>query len=250
MKPIIGINVDIVDTEPDKCSLQLTYMRAIIAAGGVPLLLPPVPAEDIPRVVAMIDGLLLTGGDDYDPSFYGQVVSEHTKIGVKQRQEFDQKLAQYVLKQTKLPVLGICAGCQLTNIVLGGTLVQDIPSHVPGSHVQHSNNNGLFGMHDVFLNPESKLSPIYNGQVIVAPTWHHQAVKQPGVGLNIVAHAADGIIEAVELSGDRFVLGVQWHPEQQLDVHLCLFQEFVASAQSHQANVNVWTLVPETVTRY
>ena len=231
MKPIIGINVDIVSTEPDKCALGLKYPRSIIAAGGLPLLLSPVPTEDIPRMVATIDGLLLTGGDDYHPAFYGQDLSPYTNMAAYERQEFDLALTKYVLTQTKLPVLGVCAGCQLVNIASGGTLIQDIPTDVPGSSVRHSDNNGSYEMHQVSINPESKLMRIYGSRSISAPTWHHQAVKQPGLALTISARTDDGIIEAIEFSGDRFVLGVQWHPEQDLDAHLCLFREFVASIE-------------------
>jgi len=242
MKPIIGINVDIVSTEPDKVSIELKYVNSIVAAGGLPLLLTPVPVEDIPQVVAQLDGLMLIGGDDYDPSFYGHDVWPQTTVGVKLRQEFDLALAVYVLQSTELPLLGVCAGCQLINIALGGTLVQDIPTHAPESTIRHSHNNGSFEWHEVSLNPESQLMRIYNRQAMYVPTWHHQSVGQPGRGLNVTAHALDGIIEAVECPGDRFVLGVQWHPEQALADHLCLFQELVA-----RATASTRCELPETV---
>lgn len=232
MKPIIGINTDMKADDLTRCSIMLTYPDAISAAGGIPFLLPPVQETEIPSLVARIDGLLLIGGDDYDPEFYGQPVALETKIGVLRRQNFDRQLASYVFSQTDLPVLGICAGCQLSNIVSGGTLIQDVPTHAPESCVQHGHDDGAFGKHDVNLLPDSKLCRIYGAARISTPTWHHQAVMHPGADMSVAARADDGIIEAVERSGDRFVIGVQWHPEQDLKRHLCLFQSFVSAASS------------------
>lgn len=217
-----------------RCSIMLTYPDAISAAGGVPFLLPPVHEAEIPELVARIDGLLLIGGDDYDPDFYGQPVSVKTEVGVPRRQNFDRPLASFVFSRTTLPVLGICAGCQLSNIVSGGTLIQDVPTHAPESSVQHGHINGAFGRHDVNLCPDGKLRQIYGSARISTPTWHHQAVMNPGTGLRVSARADDGIIEAVECSGDRFVVGVQWHPEQDLQHHLCLFQSFVDAAKNQE----------------
>lgn len=231
MKPLIGINVDIIHGEPDKYRIDRTYPNAIIKAGGIPILLPPSPREELRSLLEPLDALLLIGGDDYDPVMYNESCGPLTKIGVKERQDFDLILAQYVIENTNLPVLGICAGCQLTNIILGGSLIQDIPSCLPHSEVNHANDAGAFRSHDVRLKQGSRLARIYNKEIISTPTWHHQAVDRLGLGLNAVAHASDDIIEAIELHDDqRFIIGVQWHPEQDLDVHMPLFRKFIAAS--------------------
>lgn len=235
MKPLIGITTDIKSSDTERCSVMLTYPDAISSAGGIPFLLPPTALEEIPSLVERIDGLLLIGGDDYDPAFYGQQANPLTKIGVRRRQNFDRQVASYVLHQTGIPVLGICAGCQLSNIVSGGTLIQDVPTHAPDSTVQHGNDNGKFGKHDVNLEPNTKLSEIYGTSRISAPTWHHQAVMSVGAGLIVSARADDGIIEAVERPGSRFVVGVQWHPEQDIVHHVCLFKSFVLACSVRTA---------------
>jgi putative glutamine amidotransferase len=248
LKPVIGITTDIKSIDLERCSIMLTYPDAISAAGGIPFLLPPVEQDEIPSLVDRIDGLLLIGGDDYDPAFYGQPVSPLTRIGVKRRQDFDRQIASYVLHQTSLPVLGICAGCQLSNIVSGGTLIQDVPTHAPDSRVQHGHDNGKFRKHDVNLDTNTKLFEIYGTSRISTPTWHHQAVMSVGTGLSVSARADDGIIEAVERAGTRFVIGVQWHPEQDLEQHLCLFKSFVlASSTSNAIAFDVPTAARETV---
>ena len=231
MKPVIGINVDIELDKTNKITIDLKYPMEIIAAGGTPILLPPMPAEDLPKISSMVDGVMLIGGDDYDPAFYGEKPSADTTVGVTQRQAFDINLAQFVLEKTDLPVLGICAGCQLINIALGGTLVQDIPTFKPDSCVGHGNVDGKFGRHDLLLAPESKLLAVYKSAQLSAPCWHHQAVKRLGRGLEAMAFAEDGIIEGVQLRGSRFVVGVQWHPEQDMEGHIALFQQFISEAR-------------------
>lgn len=247
MKPVIGINVDIELDKTDRITIDSKYPKAIIAAGGTPLLLPPMPAEDLGRITAMVDGILLIGGDDYDPSFYGEKPLPDTRIGVTQRQAFDVNLAQFVLEETDLPVLGICAGCQLINIALGGTLVQDIPSFKPDSCVKHGNVEGKFGRHELLLTPESKLLSVYQKAEVTAPCWHHQAVKKLGRGLEAMAFAPDGIVEGVQILGSRFVVGVQWHPEQDLDEHIELFKQFISEAGRMPADSIMQT--PDSVGR-
>jgi len=238
MKPLIGINIDIVHSDPDKYRIDRSYPNAIIKAGGIPILLPPSPRDELRSLLETLDAVMLIGGDDYDPTLYSESCGPHTEIGVRERQDFDVSLARYVIENTNLPVLGICAGCQLTNIILGGSLIQDIPSCVPDSEVNHANDAGAFRSHDVQLKQGSRLARIYNLEMISTPTWHHQAVNRLGLGLNAVAHAADNIIEAIELHDDqRFIIGVQWHPEQDLNVHMPLFRSFIAASLApHSTN--------------
>ncbi|HEY9711859.1 MAG TPA: gamma-glutamyl-gamma-aminobutyrate hydrolase family protein [Chroococcales cyanobacterium] len=232
-KPVIGLNLDIKLSDAKRYSIDQTYTKAVVAAGGIPFLIPPVPEADLQQIAEMIDGVILVGGDDYDPSFYGEAVEEKTEIGSADRQKFDLALGRFLLNQTDLPVLGVCAGNQLINILQGGTLVQDVPTHVPDSTVNHASVDGEFGRHPVSLEDNSRLRAIYGAREVNCPTWHHQSVKKLGHALRVGAIADDGIVEAVELTGDRFVVGVQWHPEQDIATHLPLFREIVEQARKH-----------------
>ena len=134
-KPIIGINLDM--DSPKAASIPAYYFEAVEKTGGIPILLPPMPDADIPEALSKVDGLLLIGGDDYPPSLYGEKPEPKTSVMVATRSDFDAALVKAALAMPKLPILGVCAGCQILNISSGGTLVQDIPSHHPESKVIH-----------------------------------------------------------------------------------------------------------------
>ena len=174
------------------------YADRLAAAGAVPL---HVPAGVDPRaVVARLDALVLTGGSDVDPAFYGQRALATTHVD-RARDEREMALLAAALDQG-LPVLAICRGMQLLNVHLGGTLHQHLADHPLGRD----------GAHPVAFAPGSLLRGIYGADCAVN-SLHHQAVDRPGAGLVSVGHAPDGTVEAVELPG-RDVVGVQWHPEQ------------------------------------
>ena len=135
MKPLIGINLDVVESppKPKELCLQATYYEAVLAAGGIPVLLAPMNNSDLLELTSHLNGLLLTGGPDYSPGSYGQklAATEQSKIHHihSDREDFDLRLAKIALNNISLPVLGICGGCQLINIVCGGTLIHDIPNN-------------------------------------------------------------------------------------------------------------------------
>lgn len=233
MKPLIGINMDIAEPPEaaPEASVQIPYYEAVEKAGGIPVILPPMPEPDLEQVVSGLHGVLLIGGPDYSPDNYGEERHETCNLLHPRREEFDLRLAALAIK--RLPVLGICGGCQLLNISLGGSLIQDIPSHAPDSQVVHVSRNGWkegFSVHAVELSPGSRLAGIYRTGRLPVPTSHHQAVKALGAGLQACAFADDGIIEAIELAGAPFVLGVQWHPERDFAGNRALFVEFIAAA--------------------
>jgi putative glutamine amidotransferase len=149
------------------------------------------------------------------------------------RGDFDFRLLKKVLRKTDLPILGICAGAQLLNIVCGGTLIQDIATKLPNSKVQHGSEEGWikgFHKHAVKIEKGTLLSRFYSEEVTV-PTSHHQSVDKVGDGLKAVAFAEDGIIEALEMPGrSSFTLAVQWHPERDIPTGARLFAGFVNSA--------------------
>lgn len=236
MKPVIGINVDVTAGPPEEARVQALYFEAVQKAGGIPLLIPPMADDDLQIALSRLDGLMFIGGYDYCPSLYGQPLDDATKaklnveLAHEKRIEFDFKLIRKGLEKQAMPILGICAGAQLLNIELGGTLLTDIGHELPDSEVAHASKNGWqdgFRRHEVVLEPKSAIAEIYKKSRIDVPTSHHQAVDKPGRGLSIAARADDGVVEAVELEGRKFVIGVQWHPERDYDGNRSLFEAFI-----------------------
>jgi anthranilate synthase component 2/putative glutamine amidotransferase len=202
------------------------YVRKVSAAGGVPVLLPPL-AGDV-EVLDRLDALVVAGGADVDPARYGADRSPRTGPAHPHRDDAELALMAGALERD-LPVLGICRGLQLLAVLRGGSLVQHLPD-VVGSDV-HVPSPGTYGDNDVRIAPDSRLAQLIGTEA----TWachHHQAVDALGVGLTPVAWAADGTVEGAELEGARFVLGVQGHPEVGDDVRL--FEGLVAAAGHDQ----------------
>lgn len=245
-KPVIGINLDL-NTEGNKYSISARYLDAIAKAGGIAILVPPMNAAELAQVMPSLDGMLMIGGDDYPPSSYGQKTEAKTSIMAPARSQFDMLVVRSVLAQPPMPYLGICAGSQVLNIGSGGELIQDIPTAKPESKVAHSGKNGwqgsAAGSHVVTLNPGSKLAAVYSGKAdasgkplaFAVPTSHHQCVSKLGKDLQVAATTDDGVTEAIELPGDRFVVGVQWHPERDFENNSVLFAELVKQARSYRA---------------
>lgn len=199
------------------------YLDKVLAAGGIPVILPAVPA--ISRVLARLDGLLLVGGGDLDPVRYGAVPHPRNGPVNAVRDEAETALLEEALEQ-RLPILGICRGMQLLNVVLGGTLHQHVPDVV--GHEGHSGGDGVFARHAVHLHPRCVLARATNRTTLEVPSLHHQAIDQLGDGLTPCAWADDGLIEAVELEGHPFTVGVQWHPEA--DEGVGVFAALVSAA--------------------
>ncbi len=238
-KPVIGINLDL-NTEGSKYSISARYLDAIAKAGGIALLVPPMSAAELGQVLPNIDGMLMIGGDDYPPSSYGQKTEAKTSIMAPARSQFDMLVVRSVLAQPPMPYLGICAGSQVLNIGSGGELIQDIPTAKPESKVAHSGKNGwqgnAAGSHVVTLRSASKLATVYSGKLAFSvPTSHHQCVSKLGKDLQVAATADDGVTEAIELPGERFVVGVQWHPERDFENNSVLFAELIKQARSYRA---------------
>jgi putative glutamine amidotransferase len=245
VRPVIGLTAY---AEPARWAawhapatlLPLAYAEQVVAAGGIPVLLPPVAG--IAAAAGRLDGLLLTGGGDIDPAAYGAEPHPQTTRVSQQRDRAELELLAAGLAGG-LPVLGICRGLQVLNVARGGTLHQhlgDLPDPAdPAGRAAHSPAPGTFGSHPVQIAPGSKLAEILGSAEgpgalrRAVPTAHHQAIDRLGDGLTATAWAADGVIEAVELgvltAGQHpFVLAVQWHPEAGDDPGL--FQALVAAA--------------------
>ena len=190
-------------------SVDFYYIQAVVENGGLPIILPTIKQKEVLRqYVEQLDGLVLIGGADVPPSAYGEQPHDTVKAMPVQRYEFESRLIDLWLESGK-PLLGICLGMQFTNVVLGGTLIQDIPSQV-GTEVVHRGNDAH---HWVRIEPNTRLAEILGAEEAKVNSNHHQAVKGVGRGLKVVARSSDGVIEALEKAEGGFGLFVQWHPE-------------------------------------
>jgi gamma-glutamyl-gamma-aminobutyrate hydrolase PuuD len=228
--PVIGLNCDIrrLIRSGDAAAIGLPYVRAVALAGGVPLVLPPqTDRAALGAALARLDGLVLIGGLDLPPRWYGQKRHPRTRLADLRRLAGDRLLIDLALAGGR-PLLTICLGTQLLNVALGGDLIQDIPSQVPGA-LRHAPRETL---HPVRVAPGTRLAGILGREELEVNSSHHQAIGRLGAGLRAVAWAHDGIIEAVEGRDDRFLLGLQWHPERLADrpEHLALFRALVQAA--------------------
>jgi putative glutamine amidotransferase len=219
-RPVIGICTALEQArwsvwDQQAMLLPRSYVDAVQRAGGMATMLPPDPlgAEDPDEALELIDGLMLAGGADIDPSFYDEPRDPHTSGTVPERDSFEIALARRALERD-IPVLGICRGMQLLNVALGGTLVQHLPERY--GHHEHRRVPGSFdgADHFVHLKPGSLAARTAGEEHHSTKSHHHQAVDRLGEGLAIMGWAdVDELPEAIELPGKRFVLGVQWHPE-------------------------------------
>ena len=210
MAPIIGIPV--VD---EIAQYKFTnYVKAIEAHGGDVrfLILDKQPAE---LFVANIDGLLIPGGGDIHPKYFGESWHPTLKYVNEARDESEIRLSQQAL-EADLPILGICYGIQIMGIAMGGNLYQDIDDEYPKKALCHTQINSVDSQHDIEIESDSLLNQITGERVAKVNSAHHQAVKDFGEGFVVTARTAEGIIEAMENPSKRFVLGVQYHPERML----------------------------------
>lgn len=237
-KPIIGINMDVQAGSPETFRILPDYVNAITKSGGIPIVIPPMPEKECAELVSRLDGVMMIGGNDYPPALYKQEAHKTSVPMVETRSNFDMLLVKEVLKDGKIPFLGICAGCQALNIGSGGSLVQDIPSHFKDSKVQHASPRGWqegFNKHVVKPEEGTKISKIIGQDGLKVVTSHHQCVDKVGEGLRVAARTDDGVIESVEAKDKDFVVGVQWHPERDFETNQKLFREFIQQGQRRKA---------------
>ncbi|MFJ3984732.1 gamma-glutamyl-gamma-aminobutyrate hydrolase family protein [Streptomyces fungicidicus] len=194
----------------DAVLLPAGYPRLVRRAGGLAAMLPPDAPEVAAAAVARLDGLVIAGGPDVEPVHYGAEPGPRTGPPARARDAWELALIRAALDRG-VPLLGICRGMQLLNVALGGTLVQ----HIDG----HAQTPGVFGRHPVKPVPGTLYDAAVPEQISV-PTYHHQAVDRLGAGLIPSAYAEDGTVEAIELPGSGWTLGVQWHPEMDDDPRL------------------------------
>ncbi len=209
MKPIIGISVDCKQEPEDlrtggQLTLNWNYAQAVVEAGGIPVLIPPM--TDMDAVAEIIDGWLIPGGDDIDAKHFGE--ENHAKVGLQDPARFEGEARLYRAIPADLPTLGICYGCQFVNVMRGGSLIQHLPDVVG-----HGDDSGGT-LQTYTLSSDSKIAEIIGDTQVDGKSYHHQAVNRLGDGLKVVAKNADGTVEAIEDQNHPWLVGVQWHPER------------------------------------
>lgn len=234
MKPMIGVTTSISDDETI-LQMNMTYIQAVRKAGGIPVMLAPAEDhEELLRYLNMVDGVLLTGGGDIDPTLYGDVQDWQCGAISPIRDAFELKLCQMLLERANLPVFGVCRGFQVMNVGTGGDLYQDLQTTFPGQTLAHRQKQPTRSpSHPVRISKGSMLAEILGSEESQVNSHHHQAVRTPGKRFIPVAVAPDGVIEAAEVPEHPFFLGVQWHPERLADPDghsALLFKTFIDAA--------------------
>ena len=245
-RPVIGLTLDYETPDPGIVggysrlpwyAIRENYCAAVARAGGLPLLLPH-EVDQAEAYLDRLDGLIVTGGHfDLDPALFG-AATRHATVTTKTRRTAFEWAATKAALARGLPLLGICGGQQLLNVVLGGSLIQHIPDEVEGA-LQHEQPNPRDQPgHEVAVVPGSLLHHICGSDALAVNSAHHQAVKAVGPGVAINARAPDGVIEGIEAPAHRFCLGVQWHPEYGISAaDAAIFEAFIAAAAGAPAAV-------------
>jgi putative glutamine amidotransferase len=239
-RPFIGINADFIagsKTSAAHARLNAGYFDAIVSAGGLPVILPPIAKDaDLSSILDRIDGFVLTGGLDMDPRRSSHPTHSSIQPMAERREENDRLLIRQLLKR-RMPLLAIGLGMQQLNSACEGSLFLHLPEDMPRA-MPHRDTTGGPHRHAVLLEPRTRMEEIYGGGEIRVNSGHHQAVRQVGKGMRVAATAPDGVIEAIEaVDLNWFCVGVQWHPESEtasaLDMQL--FECFIQAAirQAH-----------------
>lgn len=241
--PLIGVTTSelraavltrpLLEADPPQIEMALgmVYMRAVELAGGLPVVLPPLNADRVGPLVGQLAAVCLSGGPDLAPAGYG--AEPHPDLGPTEPglDAFELAVAREA-DRLGLPLLGICRGVQALCVARGGTLHQHLPDVTDHSIDHRQTDPGHVVTHDVRIAPDSRLARIFGATEVPVNSFHHQAIDRLGEGLRAVAWAPDGVIEAVEGEGERFVVGVQWHAEGLVGrpEQLRLFEALVAEA--------------------
>lgn len=240
MKPLIGVTSSEKFFNHKKHShVNLDNIHAISKAGGIPIILPNSAEKDtISQLGTQLDGLYLTGGEDIDPMIYGEApILDLGEIQPK-RDHFELQITKVMFEKQK-PILGVCRGCQIINVALGGTLYQDIYSQKKDEQViKHQQDAPLwYATHNIKIEWNSLLHRLVNVNELKVNSLHHQAVKQKASNLTVGGVSDDGIIEAIESTNANFILGLQWHPESLLakndTISLHIYEGFIKSCKKN-----------------
>lgn len=236
-RPVIGITIDSHSSAPRRYELPMDYVTSVERGGGLPMLIPyGVDHALVPRYVDAVDGIVFTGGNDLDPSLYGETLHPNAVPIDPARQNFELALMREV-ESRRIPALGVCLGSQLMNVYRGGSLIQFLPDRDGEEKLEHRRLDDPTRRHKVSIDANSNLAKIVGTTEIVANTRHKQAIRQPGHGLRVVATAPDGVIEGIEDPNLPMFMAVQWHPENLFEdpAHLRLFKHLAHKAQEYRS---------------
>lgn len=237
MKPVIAITACAEDDLSSR--LNAAYSKSILEAGGIPIIVPFGVEEDVSQVLSIADGLLLSGGHDVHPFYFGAEPSPKLGRIYPERDMVELALTNRAIER-KMPIFGICRGIQLLNVALGGTLYQDIDSEVQSNKLLKHAQQAARGVatHYVNIDEGNLLMKIIEQKQLAVNSYHHQAINVLAESLNVVATSSDGIIEAVAHETLPFCLGVQWHPEELAiagnEAAKQLFKAFVEASKAYK----------------
>lgn len=242
MKPLIGITCNYSTQDTPGIIMKMgvlnqtwqmlasNYVDSIVNAGGIPILIPiSENFESLEELVDRLDGIIISGGNDINPNLYNEFISKEVGTISPKRDKQEFEIVKYVLEKTSKPLLGICRGIQVLNVVCGGNLYQDLEKVGLNNHFIDSSPLN-YGIHKVNIEKNSILYNIFEKDTIKVNSFHHQAIKTLGKNLKCIAKSQDGVIEAIYMEGNRFILGTQWHPEMMFDSlrNQNIFKKFVA----------------------
>lgn len=246
-KPMIVISAGKhIHTHPTRRSVttlvgcDIDYLVSISLAGGAPVIIPMIADHESIRIILQAaHGVLLTGGGDIHAGAYGEALHPESRLHDQDRDNMEMEVARQALA-LGMPLLGICRGLQLLNVVMGGTLLQDIPSQVPGALAHNAPEHETL-LHPITIESDTSLARIMHATSVMVNSWHHQALKTLGHGLRISARAEDGVVEGIESAEGKPILAVQCHPEACTDgfpCYLTLFHWLVEEAQGYRRMKN------------
>lgn len=240
-RPRIGITCDMRELKGSRGNLvehllvPRAYAAAVTRGGALPVLLPIVSVDDAPALLDTVDGLVVSGGAfDVPPAFYGEEPLPGIGPTHEERSQCERALLQHALAR-HMPCLGVCGGMQLLDVVCGGTLFQDL-SHRPDTAVHEQPTDPATPFHDVVIESDSRLAQLWPSRRLAVNSTHHQLVRDVGAGVQVVARAADGCVEAIEVQTQPFAIGVQWHPEALVAAdaqHQRIYDALIEAARAH-----------------
>ena len=242
-KPLVGLNADFRAAKKDAPAFSYVsagYYDAIVKAGGIPLILPPVADEtDLGRLLDMLDGMLMVGGADLDPRRDGFMLHPSVRPLDNRREDFDRMLVRMVAKR-KMPVFGIGVGMQLLNIHQGGNLLLHIPEDLPKA-LPHKDPLDAAHRHGLEVTPGSLMERVYGDGEIRVNSLHHMAIDEVAPGFRVTARCPDGVVEAIESTTKWFAFGTQFHPEADSAsaLDLRIFEEFICGMTGESIELRI-----------